>query len=154
VGPRAGARGRAPWAAVGGWASRNPPVVLNVGDPAVRGRVEGWGGGGGGGGDRGRRLLGAARGTAVRKTPPARRRPSSLRQPPTPPPTPPDNFLPNGHEGTLKGLKYFLSYQPRWDMYGRMLQRLSQSVPVMTSTGNHEVEFQSDGTVFAAYNSR
>jgi hypothetical protein len=39
-------------------------------------------------------------------------------------------------------------------MYGRMLEQLSKGVPVMSSTGNHEVEFQSDGTVFAAYNSR
>lgn len=61
-------------------------------------------------------------------------------------PTPSDNFLPDGREGTLKGLKYLLSYQPRWDMYGRMLQRLSARVPIMTSTGNHEIEFQPDGT--------
>jgi len=46
-----------------------------------------------------------------------------------------DNFLPNGKEGTIKKYKYFLSYQPRWDMYGRMLQPLSTWVPVMTSTG-------------------
>jgi hypothetical protein len=65
-----------------------------------------------------------------------------------------DNYLPTGREGTLKGLKYLLSYQPRWDMYARMLQPLAAHVPIMTSTGNHEVEFQPDGTVFAAYTSR
>ena len=39
-------------------------------------------------------------------------------------------------------------------MYARMLQPLSAGTPVMTSTGNHELEFQPDGTVFAAYTSR
>ena len=70
-------------------------------------------------------------------------------------PPPPDNFQPNGKEGVKdRKLKSFLSFQPRWDNFGRMLQNLSASVPVMTSTGNHELEFQPDGTVFAAYNAR
>ncbi|KAI8465064.1 MAG: Metallo-dependent phosphatase-like protein [Monoraphidium minutum] len=65
-----------------------------------------------------------------------------------------DNYLPTGDEGTVKGYKYLLSYQPRWDMFGRLMQGLAAHVPVMTSTGNHEIEFQNDGTVFAAYNTR
>lgn len=65
-----------------------------------------------------------------------------------------DNYLPNGKEGTIKGFKYLLSFQPRWDFFGRMMEELATHVPVMTSTGNHEIEFQSDGTVFAAYNTR
>ena len=74
--------------------------------------------------------------------------------PPREPPPRADNFLPNGRQGIIKKFKYILSYQPRWDMYGRMLQHLSSGTPVMTSTGNHELEFQPDGTVFAAYNTR
>ena len=50
-----------------------------------------------------------------------------------------DNYLPNGKEGTIKGFKYLLSFQPRWDFFGRMMEQLATHVPVMTSTGNHEV---------------
>lgn len=39
-------------------------------------------------------------------------------------------------------------------MYARMLERLSVGVPVMTSPGNHEMEYQADGYAFAAYTSR
>lgn len=46
-----------------------------------------------------------------------------------------DLYLPSGEEGTIKDYKYLLSYQPRWDMYGRLLQRLASGVPMMTSTG-------------------
>jgi hypothetical protein len=80
--------------------------------------------------------------------------------PPTPapnlplPPLPPDIYLPSGKQGIVKGYKAMLGYQPRWDMYGRMLQNLTTRVPMMTSTGNHDMEFQPDGTVFAAYNTR
>jgi hypothetical protein len=53
-----------------------------------------------------------------------------------------------------KEFRYKLGYQPRWDMLGRMLQNVTKNVPMMSTPGNHDVEPQPDGTVFAAYNSR
>ncbi len=47
-----------------------------------------------------------------------------------------DIYLPTGRQAINKKFKYALTYQPRWDMYGRMMQQLAGFVPVMTSTGN------------------
>ncbi|WIA44097.1 hypothetical protein OEZ86_010448 [Tetradesmus obliquus] len=72
-----------------------------------------------------------------------------------------DTYTPNGTYYApeykylmTKGLKYHLSYQAAWDQNGRMLQQLAGSVPMAVMPGNHELEFQPDGTVFAAYNTR
>lgn len=35
-----------------------------------------------------------------------------------------------------------------------MLQKMASQIPMMTSSGNHELELQADGTVFAAYTTR
>jgi len=46
-----------------------------------------------------------------------------------------DIYLPNGRQGINKKFKYALNYQPRWDMYGRMLNKLAATIPVMTTPG-------------------
>jgi len=55
-------------------------------------------------------------------------------------------------------LSYADGFQPRWDSYGRMVERLSSSTPWMTVAGNHEVEDRHKngcgGGTFAAYNDR
>lgn len=47
-----------------------------------------------------------------------------------------------------------VTYQPRWDTWGRFMEPLASRVPLMTTSGNHEMEPQSDGTMFAAYTAR
>ncbi|XP_076882939.1 purple acid phosphatase 15-like [Bidens hawaiensis] len=46
------------------------------------------------------------------------------------------------------------TYQPRWDYWGRYMQRLTSKVPIMAIQGNHEIEAQVDGITFASYNAR
>ncbi|KAL7597341.1 hypothetical protein Lser_V15G29565 [Lactuca serriola] len=46
------------------------------------------------------------------------------------------------------------TYQPRWDFWGRFMQRLTSKVPIMAIEGNHEIEEQVDNTTFAAYSAR
>ncbi|GBF95409.1 hypothetical protein Rsub_08371 [Raphidocelis subcapitata] len=66
-----------------------------------------------------------------------------------------DIYQPTGNQGmNPKEFRYKLGYQPRWDMLGRMLQNLTKCVPMMTTPGNHDVEPQPDGTVFASYTTR
>ncbi|KAI8468926.1 MAG: Metallo-dependent phosphatase-like protein [Monoraphidium minutum] len=65
-----------------------------------------------------------------------------------------DTYLPDGRQGIVRKYYYSINYQPRWDMYGRMLQGLASHIPVLPTPGNHDMEFQPDGTVFAAYTSR
>lgn len=46
------------------------------------------------------------------------------------------------------------TYQPRWDYWGRYMQRFTSKVPIMAIEGNHEIEAQAESTTFAAYNAR
>ncbi|KAL5542625.1 hypothetical protein UlMin_010335 [Ulmus minor] len=46
------------------------------------------------------------------------------------------------------------SYQPRWDYWGRYMQPLTSSVPIMVVEGNHEREEQIKHRTFVAYSSR
>ncbi|KAL5554687.1 hypothetical protein UlMin_042088 [Ulmus minor] len=46
------------------------------------------------------------------------------------------------------------SYQPCWDYWGRYIQPLTSSVPIMVVEGNHEREEQIKHQTFVAYNSR
>ncbi|CAJ2668230.1 purple acid phosphatase 15-like [Trifolium pratense] len=46
------------------------------------------------------------------------------------------------------------TYQPRWDYWGRYLQPLISSVPIMVIEGNHEIESQAENKTFVAYSSR
>nr|XP_010929806.1 purple acid phosphatase 15 isoform X1 [Elaeis guineensis] len=46
------------------------------------------------------------------------------------------------------------SYQPRWDYWGRFMEPLTSTIPIMVVEGNHEIEEQIEGIMFEAYNSR
>ncbi|KHN24018.1 Purple acid phosphatase 15 [Glycine soja] len=46
------------------------------------------------------------------------------------------------------------TYQPRWDYWGRYMQPLISSVPIMVIEGNHEIEEQAENQTFVAYSSR
>ncbi|XP_058095099.1 purple acid phosphatase 23 isoform X2 [Magnolia sinica] len=46
------------------------------------------------------------------------------------------------------------SYQPRWDGWGRFMEPLTSSVPMMVIEGNHEIEPQVDGITFKSYLTR
>jgi predicted phosphodiesterase len=46
------------------------------------------------------------------------------------------------------------TYQPRWDMWQRMIEPLTSKVPFMVLEGNHEHELQIDNKSFVAYNAR
>ncbi|EIE18216.1 Metallo-dependent phosphatase [Coccomyxa subellipsoidea C-169] len=64
-----------------------------------------------------------------------------------------DNYFTNG---TLRPpmtppKAYQETYQPRWDAWGRFVEPL---VPMMVVEGNHEVEADSAGKSFQAYNAR
>eukprot|EP00890_Picochlorum_soloecismus_P001616 jgi/Picsp_1/2455/NSC_05916-R1_protein len=51
---------------------------------------------------------------------------------------------------------YFKSYQPRWDTFGRMMEKLIARVPFHSIAGNHEIEAQAanDNVTNMAYNAR
>lgn len=46
------------------------------------------------------------------------------------------------------------TYQPRWDMWQRLVEPLASRVPFMVIEGNHEVESQINGESFVAYKAR
>ncbi|CAM6035913.1 unnamed protein product [Sphagnum compactum] len=46
------------------------------------------------------------------------------------------------------------TYQPRWDMWQRMVEPLTSRVPTMVIEGNHELEQQIDNQTFVAYKAR
>ncbi|KAG0623436.1 hypothetical protein M758_3G174500 [Ceratodon purpureus] len=46
------------------------------------------------------------------------------------------------------------TYQPRWDMWQRMIEPLTSTVPFMVIEGNHEYEPQINNESFVAYNAR
>ncbi|KAL9332851.1 hypothetical protein ACSQ67_002461 [Phaseolus vulgaris] len=46
------------------------------------------------------------------------------------------------------------TYQPRWDYWGRYMQPLISSVPIMIIEGNHDIEPQAENQTFVAYSSR
>ncbi|KAL5562111.1 hypothetical protein UlMin_031858 [Ulmus minor] len=46
------------------------------------------------------------------------------------------------------------TYQPRWDYWGRFMQKLVSKVPIMVVEGNHEIEEQVGKKAFEAYSSR
>ncbi|KAJ0818362.1 putative phosphoric monoester hydrolase [Helianthus annuus] len=46
------------------------------------------------------------------------------------------------------------THQPRWDYWGRYMQRLTSKVPIMAIEGNHEIEEQVNNTMFASYSAR
>ncbi|GJZ26611.1 purple acid phosphatase 15 [Tanacetum coccineum] len=46
------------------------------------------------------------------------------------------------------------TYQPRWDYWGRYMQRLTSKIPIMAIKGNHEIKEQVESTTFAAYSTR
>ncbi|KAJ8899421.1 hypothetical protein K2173_018395 [Erythroxylum novogranatense] len=46
------------------------------------------------------------------------------------------------------------TYQPRWDYWGRFMQRLVSKIPIMVIEGNHEIEEQVGKQTFVAYSSR
>lgn len=53
-------------------------------------------------------------------------------------------------------MSYFKSYQPRWDTFGRLVQKLAAHVPFNTIAGNHELEsiVMQENVTYLAYNSR
>ncbi|WZZ29855.1 hypothetical protein YC2023_013256 [Brassica napus] len=46
------------------------------------------------------------------------------------------------------------TYQPRWDYWGRFMENLTSTVPLMVVEGNHELELQAGNKTFEAYSSR
>jgi len=46
------------------------------------------------------------------------------------------------------------TYQPRWDMWQRMMEPLISEVPMMVIEGNHELETQINNESFVAYKAR
>ncbi|CAI9117891.1 OLC1v1019380C1 [Oldenlandia corymbosa var. corymbosa] len=46
------------------------------------------------------------------------------------------------------------TYQPRWDGWGRFMEPLTSSVPMMVIEGNHEIEPQAEGVTFKSYLTR
>jgi hypothetical protein len=74
-----------------------------------------------------------------------------------------DTWFPNGSQyitarGTNGGLEGVPSgtYQPVWDSWQRFIEPLVSHVPMLGSTGNHEIEAQSDpaNTIFASVQAR
>lgn len=51
-------------------------------------------------------------------------------------------------------LSYADCDQSRWDSYGEMIQTLSSERPWMVGPGNHEIEFNVDGSMFLAFEER
>jgi hypothetical protein len=51
-------------------------------------------------------------------------------------------------------LSYADCNQTMWDTYGVMIESLAKSRPWMVGPGNHEIEFNSDGSIFLSYESR
>ncbi|CAD6207641.1 unnamed protein product [Miscanthus lutarioriparius] len=46
------------------------------------------------------------------------------------------------------------TYQPRWDYWGRYMEPVTSSIPMMVVEGNHEIEEQIDNKTFASYSTR
>ncbi|KAK9733921.1 hypothetical protein RND81_04G101100 [Saponaria officinalis] len=46
------------------------------------------------------------------------------------------------------------TYQPRWDYWGRFMQKLISRTPIMVVEGNHEIEVQAENKTFVAYSTR
>ncbi|VAH75604.1 unnamed protein product [Triticum turgidum subsp. durum] len=46
------------------------------------------------------------------------------------------------------------TYQPRWDYWGRYMEPVTSSTPMMVVEGNHEIEQQIGNKTFAAYSAR
>ncbi|KAH7280095.1 hypothetical protein KP509_37G052100 [Ceratopteris richardii] len=46
------------------------------------------------------------------------------------------------------------SYQPHWDAWGRFMEPLVSTIPMIVIEGNHEIEPQADNVTFAAYKAR
>ncbi|KAI5078234.1 hypothetical protein GOP47_0005905 [Adiantum capillus-veneris] len=46
------------------------------------------------------------------------------------------------------------TYQPHWDAWGRFMEPLVSTVPMMVIEGNHEIESQVENVTFASYNAR
>ncbi|KAL9228322.1 hypothetical protein vseg_003915 [Gypsophila vaccaria] len=46
------------------------------------------------------------------------------------------------------------TYQPRWDYWGRFMQKLISEIPIMVVEGNHEIEEQAENKTFVAYSTR
>lgn len=46
------------------------------------------------------------------------------------------------------------TYQPRWDAWGRFMEPLLSSVPMMVLGGNHDIEPQAGDITFASYSAR
>ncbi|KAI3915641.1 hypothetical protein MKX01_015466 [Papaver californicum] len=46
------------------------------------------------------------------------------------------------------------TYQPRWDGWGRFMEPLISTVPMMVIEGNHEIETQAAGISFKSYSAR
>ncbi|KAG2545568.1 hypothetical protein PVAP13_9KG013200 [Panicum virgatum] len=46
------------------------------------------------------------------------------------------------------------TYQPRWDYWGRYMEPVTSSIPMMVVEGNHEIEEQIGNKTFASYSSR
>ncbi|CAD6334979.1 unnamed protein product [Miscanthus lutarioriparius] len=46
------------------------------------------------------------------------------------------------------------TYQPRWDYWGRYMEPVTSSIPMMVVEGNHEIEEQIHNKTFASYSSR
>mmetsp|Transcript_2363 Transcript_2363/g.1695 ORF Transcript_2363/g.1695 Transcript_2363/m.1695 type:complete len:452 (+) Transcript_2363:54-1409(+) len=51
-------------------------------------------------------------------------------------------------------LSYADCNQTKWDTYGLMIEDLAKARPWMVGPGNHEVEYNSDGSIFLSYESR
>lgn len=53
-------------------------------------------------------------------------------------------------------MTYFKSYQPRWDTWARLVQKLAAFVPMNTIAGNHEIESIAlqNNVTYLSYNSR
>jgi len=51
-------------------------------------------------------------------------------------------------------LSYADCNQTLWDSYGNMVEVLSRERPWMVGPGNHEIEFNNDGTAFVAFENR
>ncbi|VAH59543.1 unnamed protein product [Triticum turgidum subsp. durum] len=46
------------------------------------------------------------------------------------------------------------TYQPRWDYWGRYMESVTSTTPMMVVEGNHEIEQQIGNKTFAAYSAR
>ena len=57
---------------------------------------------------------------------------------------------------SVPGMSYFKSYQPRWDTFSRLLQKMAAYVPFNTVGGNHEIESLTlmDNVSYLSFNSR